>query len=363
VKLDFDTISGVPDTMTGDVTAGEEGDPLSRTVRALMARGRGLLAADESDGTIAARFRPLGIESTAENRRRYRQMLLGTPDLAAHISGVILFDETIRQDSDDGRSFVQLLVDSGITPGIKVDRGATPLAGAPDERVTEGLDGLRARLEEYRDLGARFAKWRAVISIGDGRPSSYALDANAHALARYARLCQEAELVPIVEPEVLMDGDHSLTQCFEATESTLARVFAALRAQGVALEHMLLKPNMVVPGIGSPRAASVGEVAESTVRCLRRTVPAAVPGVVFLSGGQDATTATAHLNAMNAMPGERPWPLSFSFARALQAPALEAWRGEDRNVAEARRLFLHRARCNGAAREGRYRREMEVESG
>lgn len=254
---------------------------------------------------------------------------------------------------------MELLLERGITPGIKVDRGTTPLAGAPDERITEGLDGLRERLEEYRMLGARFAKWRAVIAIGNGRPSSYALDTNAHALARYAALCQELGMVPIVEPEVLMDGDHSLEQTLEATEETLDRVFTALRAQRVVLEQMLLKPNMVLPGASSPRQATVREVAEATVACLRRAVPTAVPGIVFLSGGQAPQTATAHLNAMNMMPTEQPWPLSFSFARALQAPALEAWRGESTNLSTAQRAFYHRARCNSAAREGRYTPDVE----
>lgn len=332
---------------------------LESTIGVLMAPGRGILAADESQATIAKRFEALAIEPSEENRRRYRQLLFTAPGLNEFISGVILFDETLRQSADDGRRFVEILVGSGITPGIKVDRGAKPLAGAPGERVTEGLDGLREWLEEYRTLGARFAKWRAVIDIGDGRPSGYCLDTNAHALARYAALCQEAGLVPIVEPEVLMDGAHSVERAFEATEATLERVFIALRAQRVVLEHILLKPNMVLPGTDSPRQASVREVAEATVRCLRRTVPAAVPGIVFLSGGQDARAATAHLNAMNAMPTAHPWPLSFSFARALQAPALKAWRGEPSSVPAGQRAFLHRARCNSAAREGRYTAELE----
>lgn len=332
---------------------------LEITISALMAGGKGLLAADESEATIATRFRSLAIEPTEENRRRYRQMLLTTPGLERYISGVILFDETIRQRTDDGRSFVELLVELGITPGIKVDRGTTPLAGAPGERITEGLDGLRARLEEYRALGARFAKWRAVIAIGNGRPSSLAIDTNAHALARYAALCQELGMVPIVEPEVLMDGDHSIEQSFDVTEATLNSVFAAIRDQGVSVEQMLLKPNMVLPGIGATRQASVVDVAKATVGCLRRTVPAAVPGIVFLSGGQGAATATAHLNAMNMMAAQ-PWPLSFSFARALQTSALEAWRGEPGNVSAAQSAFYHRARCNGAARDGSYTAEIEA---
>ena len=332
---------------------------LESTIRALMAPGRGILAADESHATITRRFAPFAIEPTEENRRRYRQMLFTTPGWTEYLSGVILFDETLRQRADDGRQFVELLAGSGIIPGIKVDGGAKPLAGAPGERITEGLDGLRERLDEYRILGARFAKWRAVIAIADGRPSAYCLDTNAHALARYAALCQEAGLVPIVEPEVLMDGTHSLERSFEVTEATLERVFAALRAQHVLLEQILLKPNMVLPGAGSPWQTTVREVAEATVRCLRRTVPAAVPGIVFLSGGQDAQAATAHLNAMNAMPTPHPWPLGFSFARALQAPALQAWRGEPGNVPAGQRAFLHRARCNSAAREGRYTAELE----
>ena len=333
---------------------------LVSTIAAIIAPGKGILAADESHGTIARRFEALGIAPTEENRRRYRQMLLTTPGMAQYIGGVILYDETLRQRADDGRRFVETLVESGIVPGIKVDRGAQLLAGALGERITEGLDGLRERLAECRTLGARFAKWRAVIAIGDGLPSRYCLDTNAHALARYAALCQEAGLVPIVEPEVLMDGAHSLERSFDVTEAVLERVFTALRAQHVTLEQMLLKPNMVVPGVDSPRQATVREVAESTVQCLRRTVPTAVPGIVFLSGGQDPRAATAHLNAINAVPGTHPWPLSFSFARALQAPALEAWHGEPGNVAAAQQAFYQRARCNSAAREGRYTPEMEL---
>lgn len=339
---------------TNDVEA-----ELSRTVTTLMTPGKGLLAADESNASIAARFRPFAIESTEESRRRYRQMLCTTPGLAAYISGIILFDETIRQHAEDGRSFVELLRAQGITPGIKVDRGTIPLAGAPGERITEGLDGLRERLGEYHALGARFAKWRAVISIGAGTPSRYAIGTNAHALARYAALCQEEGLVPIVEPEILMDGSHSLEQSFEATEAVLDQVFAELRDQRVVLEHMLLKPSMVLPGADAPRRATVRDVAEATVRCLRRTVPAAVPGVVFLSGGQTPQTATEHLNAMNPTPADQPWPLSFSFARALQAPALEAWRGQAVNVPAAQDALYHRARSASAAREGRYTSELE----
>ncbi len=334
-------------------------DELISTARSLVASGKGILAADESQPTIGKRFAALGIPSTEETHRQYRQMLFTTPDLDRYISGVILFDETIRQASDDGVPFAELLQRRGIVPGIKVDRGAKPLAGAPGERVTEGLDGLRERLADYRGRGARFAKWRAVIAIGEDRPSRYGLDVNAHALARYAALAQEAGLVPIVEPEVLMDGDHTIERCFEVTEATLHHVFHALHEQRVLLEGMLLKPNMVLPGERCAQAPAVGEVAEATVRCLRRVVPAAVPGVVFLSGGQSAELATAHLDAMNRLPGPPPWALAFSFARALQAPALAAWRGEASRAVVAQAIFRHRARCNAAAREGRYTVEME----
>ena len=329
------------------------------TTRALTARGKGILAADESHGTIGKRFAAVGVENTPENRRRYRQMLFLTPGIVEILSGVILYDETIRQRSDDGTAFPALLTRLGIVPGIKVDAGAKPLAGAPDELVTEGLDGLRERLAEYRGFGARFAKWRAVIAIGEGRPSRYCLATNAHALVRYAALCQEADIVPIVEPEVLMDGGHTIEQCFDATEAALDHLFRSLRDQRVALEAVLLKPNMVVSGAKAPRQAGVDEVAEATVRCLRRTVPAAVPGVMFLSGGQTPERATQHLNAMNAMPGTRPWALSFSFARALQAPAMDTWRGSPAAVQAAQQAFLHRARLVSAAREGRYTPAME----
>jgi fructose-bisphosphate aldolase class I len=329
------------------------------TVRALTAPGKGILAADESHGTIGRRFAAVGIENTPENRRQYRQLLFQTPGISAAIRGVILFDETIRQRADDETPFPVLLARLGIVPGIKVDAGAKPLAGAPEEHVTEGLDGLRERLAEYHGLGARFAKWRAVIAIGPGRPSRYCLAANAHALGRYAALCQEAGIVPIVEPEVLMDGDHTLEQCFDATEAALDHLFRSLRDQRIVLEAALLKPNMVLPGAKSARPAGVEEVAEATVRCLRRSVPAAVPGVMFLSGGQSPEQATRHLNAMNALPGPRPWVLSFSFARALQAPAMEAWRGSPAAASAAQQAFLHRARLVSAASEGRYAPAME----
>ena len=333
---------------------------LEETARALVAPGKGILAADESHATIGRRFEPLGIANNEENRRRYRQMLLATKGIGEYISGVILFDETIRQAADGGRSFVKVLVDESIIPGIKVDRGTKPLEGSPGEQVTEGLDGLRERLAEYKQLGARFAKWRAVIAIGDdGRtPTPLGLEANASALARYAALCQEAEIVPIVEPEVLIDGGHSIERCFEVTEATLHTVFHALWEHRVLLEGMLLKPSMVLPGASAPKAP-VEAVAQATVRCLRRTVPAAVPGIVFLSGGQSDELATAHLNAMNRLPGPAPWPLSFSFARALQAAPLAAWRGDATRVEDGQREFHHRARCNSAARAGAYTAELE----
>ena len=305
---------------------------LEATARALVSPGKGILAADESHPSIGRRFDALGIPNTEETRRQYRQMLLTTTAVAEYVSGVILFDETIRQKADDGTPLVEILSRQGIIPGIKVDRGAKPLAGAPGEQVTEGLDGLRERLAEYAKLGARFAKWRAVIAIGPGLPTDRAIQANAHALARYAALCQEAGVVPIVEPEVLMDGDHTIERCFEATEATLEVVFRTLRQQGVALEGMLLKPNMVLSGKECARQAGVPEVAAATVACLRRAVPAAVPGIVFLSGGQSEERATAHLNAMNAPGTSHPWALSFSYGRALQDSAIRAWRGDPAKV-------------------------------
>jgi len=333
---------------------------LEATARALVAPGKGLLAADESHGTIGRRFQTVGVANTEDNRRGYRQMLLTTPGIGECISGVILFDETIRQRIDDGTSFVDALARQGIIPGIKVDAGAKRLAGAPGEQVTEGLDGLRERLAGYVQLGARFAKWRAVITIeGTRLPTPLAIDANGHALARYAALCQEAGLVPVVEPEVLMDGDHTIERCFEVTEATQHAVFHALVEHHVQLEGMLLKPSMVLSGATCPRQAGVQEVAEATVRCVRRTVPAAVPGIVFLSGGQRDELATAHLDAMNRLAGPRPWELSFSYARALQAPALAAWRGDPARITEAQRIFSHRARCNSAARRGQYTAELE----
>lgn len=331
---------------------------LEATARALVARGKGILAADESTGTIEKRFKSVGAVCNEENRRAYRELLLGTPGLGEFISGVILFDETIRQKTADGSTMVEVLLRQGIIPGIKVDKGTKTLAGFAGDKITEGLDGLRERLAEYRTLGARFTKWRAVITIGASFPSETGLRANAHALARFAALSQEAGLVPIVEPEVLMDGDHPLARHGEVTQHALQIVFEALAEQGVRLEAMLLKPNMVLSGKDCPQQAGVSEVAEATLRCLKRTVPAAVPGLVFLSGGQSDVRATEHLNAMN-QTGVAPWQLSFSFGRALQAPALKAWAGLPANASSARQKLLHRARCNGAARCGQYTALME----
>jgi fructose-bisphosphate aldolase class I len=333
---------------------------LSDTARTLVAPGKGILAADESPPTIEKRFQKISLESTEDNRRAYREMLFTTQGIGEHISGVILYDETIRQQGSDGTPFTQVLQRADIIPGIKVDKGAKPLAGSPNEKLTEGLDGLRDRLSEYRELGARFTKWRAVIEIGEGIPTYYCIHANAHALGRFAALSQEAGLVPIVEPEVLMDGDHSISRCYETTEWMLKETFQELFFQRVDLESMLLKPNMVVSGKEASEQADVQEVAEATVRCLRSAVPAAVPGIVFLSGGQSAEVATAHLNAMNAM-GDQPWQLSFSFARALQGPALETWRGDEGNLQQAQEIFAHRARMNSAARSGSYSEELERE--
>ncbi len=331
---------------------------LESIARSLVPPGKGILAADESSPTIEKRFRTVGVASTEENRRTYREILFTTPGISEFISGVILYDETIRQKAVDGTPFAELLSRQGIAPGIKVDAGAKPLAGFPGETVTEGLDGLRGRLSEYVKLGARFAKWRAVIAIGEGIPTPRCLDANAHALARYAALCQEAGLVPIVEPEVLMDGAHPIDRCEDVTTAMLSRVFAELVASRVALEGTLLKPNMVLSGKECPRQAGTDEIAAATLRVLRRTVPPAVPGIVFLSGGQSAEQATERLSAMNAL-GACPWELSFSYGRALQDPVLKTWRGNPANAEAARNAFSHRARLNGAARHGRYSKEME----
>ena len=340
---------------------------LSATAKALVAPGKGILAADESGGTIKKRFDSIGTESSEANRRAYREMLFTTKGAADFISGVILFDETIRQHASDGTPLVQLLEAQGIIPGIKVDLGAKALAGAEGETVTEGLDGLRERLAEYHELGARFAKWRATYTItaksqGGGLPSGYCIDVNAHGLARYAALCQEAGIVPIVEPEVLMDGDHTIERSFEVTTAVLDALYEALYLQRVRLDGTLLKPNMVLSGYSCPQQASVEDVAEATVRCFRSTVPAAVPGIVFLSGGQSDEVATAHLNAMNKLSG-RPWELSFSYGRALQAPALKAWKGQPANVDAGKDAFFHRAKLNSAARSGSYTPDMEKAAG
>jgi fructose-bisphosphate aldolase, class I len=329
---------------------------LESTAQALAAPGKGILAADESTPTITKRFEAIHLPSTEENRRAYREMLFTTQGLGDFISGAILFDETLRQQSAGGTPFAEVLVRQGIIPGIKVDKGAKPLARFAGEKITEGLDGLRERLNEYAELGARFSKWRAVIRIGAGIPSRVCLDANAHALARFAALSQEAGLVPIVEPEVLMEGDHTIERCEEVTAAALRTVFLELASHRVEFEAILLKPNMVTAGDKCPQQATVTEVAETTWRCLRRNVPAAVPGIMFLSGGQNETLATQHLNALNQI-ADSPWQLSFSFGRALQASALKAWHGQDTPAGQ--RVLLHRARCNSAARYGRYSEEME----
>ena len=358
---------------------------LTDTAKAMVANDKGLLAMDESHPTCNKRFAKLGIPQTVETRRAYRELIVTTPGLGESISGAILFDETIRQQKKDGTPFIKILTDAGIIPGIKVDTGAKDLAGYPGEKITEGLDGLRDRLKEYFQMGARFAKWRAVISIGADIPSRGCIEANAHALARYAALCQEAGMVPVVEPEVLMDGDHSLERCREVTEEVLRTVFIQLNVQRVLLEGMILKPNMVLPGFTCPphqeveevaigeqqfqvrltdrqpeEMEDVDEVANVTVKSLWRTVPAAVPGIAFLSGGQSAELASARLNTMNLRFKSRlPWALAFSFARAIQQPALEIWQGKEANVKAAQQALLHRARCNRAARRGEYTAAME----
>jgi fructose-bisphosphate aldolase class I len=334
---------------------------LESVAQNMVAKGKGILAADESMGTIKRRFDSIKIESNENNRRAYREMLFTTKGIEEAISGVILFDETLRTSASDETPFPQLLSKKGIIPGIKVDKGPIDIPAFPGEVVTEGLDGLRARVKEYKELGAKFAKWRAVITIGDGIPTRMCLEANAHALARYAALCQEGGLVPIVEPEVLLDGSHTVERCQDVTEETLKLTFSQLFEQRVYLEGMILKPSMIVSGKDNPKQAGVEEVAERTIRCLKRTVPAAVPGIAFLSGGQSAERATEHLNAMNAM-GPHPWQVSFSYARALQDPALKAWKGEAANVAAAQKIFYHRAKCNSAARSGSYNKQMEVQA-
>jgi len=333
---------------------------LQETAKALVASDKGLLAMDESNPTCNKRFAQLGIPQTVEARRAYRELIVTTPRLGECIGGAILYDETIRQQTSDGIPFIKVLIEAGIIPGIKVDQGAKDLAGHPGEKVTEGLDGLRGRLAEYSEMGARFAKWRAVIAIGDGIPSWGSLDANAHALARYAALCQEAGLVPVIEPEVLMDGDHALEQCFKVTDEVLRTVFSQLFAQRVMLEGMILKPNMVLPGLACTVQKTADEVADATVSCFLRAVPAAVPAIAFLSGGQSPELASARLNAMNLRFKSRlPWALAFSFARAIQQPALELWKGQETNVPAAQQALYHRARCNKVARRGEYNTAME----
>jgi fructose-bisphosphate aldolase class I len=332
-------------------------EELNTIARAIVADNKGVLAADESTGTIKKRFDSIGVESTEETRRAYRNLLFTTPGFEEYIGGVILYDETIRQASDDGTPFAQLLESKGVVPGIKVDTGAQDLAGHPGEKVTEGLDGLRGRFAEYHQLGARFSKWRAVITIGDGIPTDACLHVNAHALARYAALSQEAGIVPIVEPEVLMDADNTIERCHEVTSRTLGLVFAELDRQGVALEGMLLKPNMVISGKQCPEQATSEQVAAQTIDCFLRYVPAMVPGIVFLSGGQSEVEATENLNAINRLGG--PWPLSFSYGRALQASALAAWGGEAANVDAGQAAFLHRARMNALAAAGDWNADLE----
>jgi len=333
---------------------------LINTARALVADHKGLLAMDESVGTCNKRFAVLGIPQTVEMRRSYREMIVTTPGLNESISGAILFDETIRQRKEDGTPFIKVLMDAGIIPGIKVDLGAKPLAGSPGEKVTEGLDGLRDRFAEYSKMGARFAKWRAVIAVGDGMPSQSCMEANAHALARYAALCQEAGLVPIVEPEVLMDGSHTLAQCQAVTTEVLHTVFDQLYKQHILLEGMLLKPNMILPGLDCHQQEDTQAITESTITCLLRTVPVAVTGIAFLSGGQSAEQASTRLNAMKRqLRSALPWALTFSFGRALQQPALEIWNGDEANIKAAQRALYHRAKCNRAACMGEYNETLE----
>lgn len=337
-------------------------DELKSVAQAIVAKQKGVLAADESSPTIKKRFDSISVESTEENRRRYREILLTTAGLEQHVGGVIFFDETLRQSTREGVPFAQVLSARGIAPGIKVDKGTKPLPFYPGEKITEGLDGLADRLAEYKQLGARFAKWRAVIEIDENAiPSTFGIRANAQVLARYAALCQSLDLVPIVEPEVLMDGAHGIERCEVVTSAVLETVFAELDAHRVAFEGMLLKPNMIIPGKKCPQQASAQEVAEATIRCMKRYVPAAVPGIVFLSGGQSAEEATDNLNAMNAM-GAHPWQVSFSYGRALQAPVLAAWKGIEANATAAQKALQKRCRLNGLARDGAYARSMESEA-
>src|SRR5918911_342001 len=335
---------------------------LEKTARELVAPGKGILAADESFGTIGKRFEAVGIESSEESRRRYREMLFTTEGIGEFLSGVILFDETIRQRASDGTPLPEVLKEQGVIPGIKVDKSTVNLPLSPNEKFTQGLDGLGDRLSEYRGLGARFTKWRAVITIGEGIPTESCIEANAEALALYAAFAQEYDLVPIVEPEVLIDGDHSIKQCYNATEWMLNTTFDEIYEHGVELTGMLLKPNMVISGKDAPEQAGVEEVARATVECLRRSVPAAVPGIVFLSGGQSDKQATAHLNAMNSLYEGLPWELSFSYARALQGQPMEIWGGDVDKVQAAQKAFHHRAKMNSAARSGDYSEEMEEQA-
>lgn len=335
---------------------------LRATAKAMVAKGQGVLAMDESNGTCNKRLAAQGIETTEDKRRAYRELILTTPNLGDYISGAILYDETIRQSAKDGTPFLKVMKQQNIIPGIKVDTGAKDLAGFPGEKVTEGLDGLRDRIAEYYQMGARFAKWRAVITIGDGIPTRACIESNAHGLARYAKLCQEGGLVPIVEPEVLIDGDHTLERCYEVTEATLLAVFNQLHLQKIAFDQMVLKPSMVISGKNCPQQASVDEVADATVKCLMNTVPASVTGIAFLSGGQSNERASAHLNAMNVKYADQaPWNITFSYARAIQGPALDAWEGKDENIKKCQQLLLHRAKCNAAASKGEYSADMEKE--
>jgi fructose-bisphosphate aldolase, class I len=333
---------------------------LISTAKAMVANNKGILAMDESNPTCNKRFAKLGIPQTPELRREYREMIVSTAGLNESISGAILFDETVHQQLNDESSFINVLTNNGIIPGIKVDGGTVALAGHPEEKITEGLDNLRNRLTEYAKMGLRFAKWRAVIIIGKDIPTQTCIEANAHILARYAALCQEAGIVPIVEPEVLMDGDHTMERCFEVTEQVLHTVFNQLYKQGVVLEGMILKPNMIVPGLACKKQDPIDEIADATVKCLLRAVPAAVPGIAFLSGGQSPELASARLNAMNVrFKNKLPWELSFSFGRAIQQPALDIWHGKEKNVTEAQKALYHRAVCSSAARQGKYINEME----
>jgi fructose-bisphosphate aldolase, class I len=337
-------------------------EELAKTARQLVAPGKGILAADESFGTIGKRFEAVGIESSEESRRQYREMLFTTPGIGEYLSGVILFDETLRQKASDGRPLAKVLEDQGVIPGIKVDKSTVPMPLSPNEKFTQGLDGLHERLAEYRELGARFTKWRAVITIGDGIPTESCIEANAEALALYAAFAQDHDLVPIIEPEVLIDGDHSIERCYDVTYWTLHETFDEVYEHSVELSALLLKPNMVISGKNASEQAGVEEVARHTVECLLRTVPPAVPGIVFLSGGQTDLQATQHLNAMNSLYEGLPWELSFSYARALQGQPMEIWGGNEDNAEAAQKAFHHRARMNSAARQGKYSEDMEQEA-